>query len=439
MSTPNPSSSPPDVQISAIWERPVVAATGGAGTLLLQITAPASPTRRRAPVDVAFVLDRSGSMAGDKLALAKQAVDLAAGFLRDEDRAALVTFDHTVQVAHPARAATSRAKAALRLTLPGIDAGGSTDLGAGWLTGCREISDETIPSAANGFPQAAPRVRRALVLTDGQANVGITNPTELTHHAHELRQRGIGTTTLGIGLDFDEALLSAMAEAGGGNFQYIARPDQLRAFFEQELNELLTIAAIGLTLTITAPHGLRFDLVNAFPSHRQGKQLTINLGDLPAGEVLNLVFDVRTTAAPVGEVRQLTVAAAWADPASDTRQQATLATPALTAAAQATIDAVPADPGVTEVAALLRATLARQAALALDRAGQREASRHRMRHAADILAAAPMSASVQADLAMTRRYAGASASVAYGPDDRKQAEWQNALRRRGRREPDANQ
>lgn len=437
MSTiPNPSSSPhPSVQISATWERPVIAAEGGEGTLMLRITTAPNRSQRRAPVDVAFVLDRSGSMSGDKLALAKQAVDVAAGFLRDEDRATLVTFDHTVQVVHPAQAATSRAKAALRLALPGIDAGGSTDLATGWLTGCREISDDGPLAGPNGRDAASPRVRRALVLTDGQANVGITDPAHLTEHAHQLRQRGIGTTTLGIGLDFDEALLSAMAEAGGGNFQYIARPDQLRAFFEGELNELLTIAAIGLSLTITAPTGLRFDLVNAFPTERNGKRLTINLGDLPAGETLDLIFDVRTRAASLGEVRHLTVTAEWSDPASDSRQQTTLDTPALTAAARATLDAVPADPGVTEVAALLRATLARKAALALDRAGHREASRQRMRQAADMLASAPMSAAVQEDLNITRTYAEAPATDAYSSDVRKQAEWQNALRRRGRREP----
>jgi Ca-activated chloride channel family protein len=428
--------STPAVQLTAQWERPVVAHGGGKATLLLRVTTMSRPdTHRRAPVDVAFVLDRSGSMAGDKLALAKQAVDVAASFLGDEDRAALVTFDHTVDVAHPIQPATPRAKTALRLALPGIDAGGSTDLGAGWLTGCREISDGA-PGASGSQAASETRVRRALVLTDGQANVGITDPGELTHHAHELRQRGIGTTTLGVGLDFDEALLSGLAEAGGGNFQFIARPDQLRAFFAGELNELLTIAAIGMTLTVSSPSGVRFDLVNAFPAQRRGKELTITLGDLPAGETLDLIFDVRTTAGAIGDVRHLSVSATWADPAGDSRQRFWLETPGLTFAAPATLATIPADPAVSETSALLLATLERQAALALDRAGDRAGSRQRMHQAASLLASAPMTDQVREDLEMTARYAAAPATAAYSAEDRKQGEWQNALRRRGRRAPD---
>jgi Ca-activated chloride channel family protein len=428
----NPTNHTPEssVQISARWERPVVAAGGGEATLMLRITTPARPERhRRAPVDVAFVLDRSGSMSGDKLHLAKQAVDVAIGFLHEEDRAALVTFDHQVEVVHRAQPSTPRAKTALRMALPGIDAGGSTDLGGGWLTGCREISDSPDGAASTGQ-----RVRRALVLTDGLANVGITNPAHLTHHAHELRRRGIGTTTLGIGLDFDEALLSGLAEAGGGNFQYIASPDQLRAFFEQELRELLSVSALGTTLMITSPSGVRFDLVNAFPAVRSGKQLTITLGDLPAGETLDLIFMVRVVAGEPGAVRHLSVAATWSDPASDSGQRLALDTPALTFAAPATVAAVPADNEVAEIAALARATVQRQEALALDRAGDRRGSRQRMRDAAALLVSAPMTARVMEDLEVTRHYAMAPEGDAYSAADLKQGEWQNALRRRGRRE-----
>jgi Ca-activated chloride channel family protein len=432
MTNPAPDAARPAVQLTAHWERPVVAATGGQATLLLRLTTAARPSSNpRAPLDVAFVLDRSGSMAGDKLDLAKQAVHVAAGFLREEDRAALVTFDHEVAVVHDAQPATPRSKTALRLALPGIDAGGSTDLGAGWLTGCREISDNG-SMTLDGPPQA--RVRRVLVLTDGHANVGITDPTELTHHAHQLRQRGIGTTTLGIGVDFDEALLSGMAEAGGGNFQFIARPDQLRSFFERELQELLNVAAIGLTLNVTSPPGVRFDLVNAFPATRQGKALTISVGDLPAGETLDLIFEVRTTAGAIGDTRHLTIAAAWSDPTSDTKRSDTLDSPALTFAAPATI-AVPADPMVSEIAALLRATLERRAALALDRAGDHRGSRQRMREAAAMLASAPQTDRVREDLTVSAYYAAAPESAAYSAEDRKRGEWQNALRRRGRREP----
>src|SRR3954452_18278581 len=86
--------------VSAAWDRPVVPSTGGQATLLVRIkpVAPAEGSgHRRAPVDVAFVLDRSGSMSGDKLTLVKDAVSVAVGHLRDEDRTALVVYDHEVE------------------------------------------------------------------------------------------------------------------------------------------------------------------------------------------------------------------------------------------------------------------------------------------------------------------------------------------------------
>ena len=218
-----PSAQGPDseshLDIVPIWEKPLVPVAGGAATLLVRIAAgreSAAGGGRRAPVDVAFVLDRSGSMAGEKLALVKEAVNVAAGHLRDADRAALVVYDNAVDTLHALQPATPRAKVALRLALHGVDAGGSTNLGDGWLTGCRELTEAAGGTGAASEPQPT-RIRRALLLTDGLANVGITDPVELTTHAHELRKRGIGTTTLGVGLDFDEGMLGGLAEAGGGN------------------------------------------------------------------------------------------------------------------------------------------------------------------------------------------------------------------------------
>src|SRR5262245_284280 len=192
-----------NLSIAVAWEKPVVPVTGGEATLLVRVKAAETAGQnghRRAPVDVAFVLDRSGSMAGEKLALVKEAVGVAIGHLRDEDKTALVIYDHEVETLQHLTAATPRVKTAVRLALQGVDAGGSTNLSGGWLTGCDELS--------NGMGEGPVRIRRALLLTDGLANVGISRADELTKHAHELRRRGIATTTLGVGHDFDEDLLA---------------------------------------------------------------------------------------------------------------------------------------------------------------------------------------------------------------------------------------
>src|SRR5688572_1315210 len=128
------STQPGEPRVESRWEKPLIPSAGGEATLLVRIAAPAGvdvESDRRAPLDVAFVLDRSGSMGGGKLGLAKEGVDLAVARLRDADRAALVVYDNQVDTVQPLAPATPRLKASLRLALHGVDPGGSTYLSGG--------------------------------------------------------------------------------------------------------------------------------------------------------------------------------------------------------------------------------------------------------------------------------------------------------------------
>ncbi|MCU0483065.1 MAG: VWA domain-containing protein [Chloroflexi bacterium] len=200
--------------------------------LLVRVVAPAGDRRaERLPLTVALVLDRSGSMSGPKIALAKQAVDRALSALDDSDRVAIVVYDDQVDVVAPLAPARREAKSLARERLAAIDARGTTNLAGGWLAGCEQVA----------LGQAGERVARTLLLTDGLANVGITDPAELERHAGELRRRGVATSTFGVGADFDEALLQAMAGAGGGHFYYIERPAQIPDLIASELGEALDV------------------------------------------------------------------------------------------------------------------------------------------------------------------------------------------------------
>lgn len=430
MSSHHPSS----LEIHAAWEKPVIAASGGETTLLVRLKASATATnsgQRRAPVDVAFVLDRSGSMAGDKLALVKEAVSVAVGHLRDEDRTALVTYDHAVETLQRLEAATPRVKTSLRLSLQGIDVGGSTNLSGGWLTGCDELA-----KAMDHDGHTGPlRIRRTLLLTDGLANVGMTSPDVLTKHASELRRRGIATTTLGVGLDFDEDLLSSMAEAGGGNFQFIERANQLRAFFERELGELLTVVAAGLSLTLTLPHGVRARLVNAFPAERHGKRIDVALGDLPASDEVNLIFAITTEPGTRDTTHLIALEASWSDPANDRRASFDLSLP-LRLTDRATADATPADPDVAEQAALQRAIVTQREAMRLDRQGRYAESRAALRQGAALLAAAPATYRVQAMRLEADQLASYDADAMLSEDVRKGTTYRAMRYSRGKRDED---
>ena len=127
--------------VTGHWDRPFVATEGGVATLLLNLVTPASRQKSdRLPVDVAFVLDRSGSMGGDKLSLAKQAILSAITRLTDRDRIALVVYDNEVDTLLPLMPATAGTQEALRSVLTMVDARGSTNLSGGWLQGCGQLA-----------------------------------------------------------------------------------------------------------------------------------------------------------------------------------------------------------------------------------------------------------------------------------------------------------
>src|SRR5215216_6992123 len=152
------------LRVEARWQKPLIAAGGGEATLLVRVLAAAvgeAEAGRAAPLDVAFVLDRSGSMQGGKFDLAKEGVDLAVARLRDADRTALVVYDDEVDTVQPLAPATPRLKASLRLALHGIDPGGSTFLSGGWVAGCQELAEAPAASADDA---GATRIRRVILL-----------------------------------------------------------------------------------------------------------------------------------------------------------------------------------------------------------------------------------------------------------------------------------
>lgn len=413
--------------ITTHWLRPLLPAGGGDTTLLVRLIAAPDPNARlAAPVDVAFVLDRSGSMGGEKLALAKEGVALAVERLRPTDRVALVIYDDKVEVVQPLTDASETALARLQRALRPLDAGGSTFLSGGWIVGCQELANS--PAGDTGRT----RIRRAILLTDGLANVGMLDPQELARHASQLRKRGLVTTTVGVGLGFDEGLLFAMAEAGGGNFVYAENALVMRNFFAQELQEMLQIASTTTTLHLTLPHRVRGELVSAFPVEREGKTLKVAIGDVLAGDVIDLVFTIQGEPGVPGEILPLRASCHWTDPSTDYRHRWDISpTPLERATAQEVAETQP-DELVAERAALQRAAAARRAGLELDRAGRHAESRQRMALSVSHLRAAPQTQQVMADMDTSAFLAEMPASAPIDNHQRKSAQMREHLRRHDR-------
>jgi Ca-activated chloride channel family protein len=275
-------------------DRALIRAAGGSRRyVMVSFTAPLAPPKAdRRPINVAFVLDRSGSMAGErKIELVREAVDKAIGMLREDDRFCLVIYDDRIDVLMESTLASGEAKRAARRQLERITARGSTDLGGGWLCGCEQAAmhlDDAVPA-------------KCLLLTDGLANQGITDPAELTRHAGELRQRGVLTSTFGVGSDFDEVLLQQMADAAGGHTYYVEKAVQIPDFLTSELGETLEVVARGAALQFRLPAGVDAQPLNRFRFERSGESLVIDLGDLVSGQEVSIVVELRFPAGDIGQ------------------------------------------------------------------------------------------------------------------------------------------
>jgi Ca-activated chloride channel family protein len=272
-------------------DRKLIRANGNSNRFVVaRFVAPPSEQRRtRPPVNVAFVIDRSGSMGGQKIELAKQAVQTAVSLLKPADRFAIVTYDDMIEVVARSTVATAEAKRNATRALQDVDARGSTNLGEGWLRGCEQvaaINDERY-------------ISRVILLTDGLANQGITDHDELRRHASELRARGIMTTTIGLGEDFNEELLRGMSLAGGGNFYFVERASQILDTMTSELQETLDIVARSVTLTVTAPSILAVEALTDAIVERADQGWRLILGDAVAEQDFEVVLRINF---PTGEI-----------------------------------------------------------------------------------------------------------------------------------------
>ncbi len=240
---------------------------------LLRLEGEAPEDRDRVPLNLSLVLDRSGSMMGEKLHAARKAAAMLVRRLSPADTVSVVAFDDTVHVVAPP--ATGEAQEELPDLIESIECGGCTNLSGAWLR-ARDL-------IAENFREAG--VNRIILLTDGRANVGLVHPGQLVGLGQTGIQRGIGTTTIGFGEDYDEDLLKAMADAGRGGTYYIEKVDQASGVFEEELEGLLSIAAQNLRVTVEPGTDVSsVQVLHDYPSHAEGNTLTLEVGDLYARE-----------------------------------------------------------------------------------------------------------------------------------------------------------
>ncbi len=245
--------------------------------VLVELTAPdPTPAPHREPLRLAVVLDHSGSMRGHRLDAAKRCASYLAGQLGPRDALSIVAYGNEARLLQPLGRPDPAATGA---ALASLFAKEMTNLSAGWLKGYHEIS-----TTEDGL-------RRVLLLTDGLANRGITDPARLAALAGQAAGHGVSTTTIGVGEGFDEDLLTAMADAGGGESHYAEGADDVPGIFAREFGDLATLVAQNLTLELRPSAAVtEFGLLNDLPVTETQEGWRIEIGDAVAGQRLRLVL-----------------------------------------------------------------------------------------------------------------------------------------------------
>ena len=252
-------------------------------SVLVEMTAPAQPIDAdRAPSTLIVVLDRSGSMAGPRLEQAKAALTALVDQLDPRDRFGLVTFDQHTTVAVPAGALTDKPVA--KRAIAQVHPGGSTDLSGGYLRGLHEARRVAAGAGAT-----------VLLISDGHANAGLTDPGQLGDLARRAQTEAITTSTLGMGLGYDERLLSALAAGGAGNEHFAETADEAGKLIAGEVDGLLALVAQAGSLRVRlAPAVRSVHVINDLSVAALPDGLMIELGAFHAGESRKLImtFDV---------------------------------------------------------------------------------------------------------------------------------------------------
>lgn len=247
------------------------------GTVYLQIRlnsdAVEHPSLARGPMNLAVVLDRSGSMADErKLDYAKRAICSLLDHLSGEDYLSIIIYDDHIETVVPMQPVRNRDR--IKALIEGIYPRGSTNLGGGMAEGFRQIE--------RNFRREF--VNRVILLSDGLANRGITDPYELERIAAAYRDKSISLSAIGVGLEYNENLMLGLSEHGGGNYYYVESPHRLASIFEHELSGLSSVIAQNACIEVTPGRSVEIRDVIGCTWRHEGERWIMNIGDLYAND-----------------------------------------------------------------------------------------------------------------------------------------------------------
>ena len=315
--------------------KPAVSAQGGVLEILVRVQAAEQPMESRAKVSakrLALVVDRSGSMSGEPLAEALRCVTHIAACMTPADQLSVVVYDHRTDVLMPLGKVTSAD--AVRRAVAGVESGGNTNLFAGWEAGSKQLE--------GGVDSA---ISRVILLSDGQANNGLCDVSQIEQHCAELLARGISTTTVGLGRGFNEDLMIAMARAGGGQQYYGQTADDLFDSFDEELQLLQALCLRKIHVKLIPAPGVIIEPMGLVQQNPDG---SYRLSDLAWGSEAWLMLRLHLSPSAVGTTRDLLAVSLQAQTLDATTIAAQAAMLCLPVVEESTFTSTPADAAVQD-------------------------------------------------------------------------------------------
>ncbi len=247
--------------------------------------------KKRAPVNVAIVIDRSGSMHGKKIENARNAAIQAVDRLNDQDIVSVVVYATEVEVLIPATRATDRES--IKERIRAIRADGNTALHAGVSKGAQELRKFRDDK----------RVNRVILLSDGLANVGPSSPEELGRLGKSLLKESISVSTMGLGLGYNEDLMSKLAIESSGNHTFIEDAENLVQVFQREFDDVLSVVAQKIEIEAKLASGVRPVKVLNYPASIDGQMVKIDVGQLYSRQERYFVLELEIEKGSAGSTR----------------------------------------------------------------------------------------------------------------------------------------
>lgn len=262
-------------------------------TCLLELTAPADINAAKRPGrTLVVVLDRSGSMSGEPIEASKGAIQALSRRLAPQDCLGVVTFDDQAEVVLPCRPMADHHPDDVARSIQRIHPGGGTDISAGYLLALREAKASL---ARTGHTSAT-----VLLISDGDANAGITEPDKIHELARKAVDSQIVTSSLGFGMGYNEQLLEAMSRGGNGDHRFAPDIDTCVSELQQTVSDLLDVSTLATTVRIRPKDGLvdHIGVRQDIPTWREPDALVLNVGDMFAGEERRLLVQIGVPGIP---------------------------------------------------------------------------------------------------------------------------------------------